>query len=55
MTFPGKKSKPVSWHHLTYSTANLDDDVIGKDIDIGDLILLFFELGDEFDALGFPP
>ena len=53
--FENSKAPAVSWHSLSYAYANNGSLVLGQDIDIGDLIVLLFELGDELDRLGCPP
>ncbi len=52
--FPSQNSPGVTWHHLNYSPADDGKQVLGADIHIGDLIVLFVEIGDELDRLGCP-
>lgn len=52
--FDNPNAPSVTWHHLTYMPADEGKQVIGSDIDLGDLIVLLFELSDELDRLGCP-
>lgn len=52
--FTSPKSPSVAWHHLSYSPADTGKLVLGTDVNIGDLLMLFFEIGDELDYLGCP-
>ena len=52
--FENMKAPPVTWHHLTYSPADMGKQVIGSDFDLADLIVLLFEVSDELDSLGCP-
>jgi hypothetical protein len=52
--FSYDESPPISWHALNYSPADKGREILGADIDIGDLIVLLFELSDELDRLGCP-
>jgi hypothetical protein len=50
--FDNPKAAAVTWHHLSYSPVDEGKAVMGYDIDVGDLIVLMFELSDELDRLG---
>jgi hypothetical protein len=44
----------VTWCHLTYTRADAGKLVIGGDLQLGELIVLMFEMGDELTRLGCP-
>jgi hypothetical protein len=52
--FDNPAAGPVRWHNLEYSPSDEGKLVISADIDIGDLIILMFEIGDELDRLECP-
>jgi hypothetical protein len=52
--FENPNAGPVSWHHLSYSPSDEGRSVLSADIEIGDLIVLLFELSDELDKAGCP-
>jgi hypothetical protein len=49
LTFERSTSRPVQWHHLRYSFAENDREVIGGDLSFGDMLVLMFEVADELD------
>jgi hypothetical protein len=52
--FDNTNAAPVTWHNLTYSPADEGKKVLVADIDVGDLIVLLFEIGDEIDRHNCP-
>src|SRR5579863_1747923 len=52
--FDNCQAGPVNWHHLSYSPADKGRQVVGRDLQFGDMIILLFELADELDRLGCP-
>ena len=52
--FDNPNASPVNWRGLTYSPRDIGRVVLPDDIDIGDLIVLLFDIGDELDRLGCP-
>jgi hypothetical protein len=52
--FDNQNAPAVTWHHLRYSSADEGKRVVGTDIQLAELIILLFEIGDELDRLGCP-
>jgi hypothetical protein len=52
--FDNPNAPSVTWHHLRYSPADEGKLVIGTEIQLAELIILLFELGDELDKLSCP-
>jgi hypothetical protein len=52
--FMNSERPPISWHHLTYGPDDEGKAVVGGDLELGDMIVLLFELAEELDRLGCP-
>jgi hypothetical protein len=52
--FENPNADPVQWRHLVYSPADNGKQIVGTDIQLGELIILMFEISAELDRLGCP-
>jgi hypothetical protein len=52
--FDNPNAPTVAWHHLSYSPTDEGKRVIGAEMQLAELIILLFEMGDQLDQMGCP-